>query len=73
MSKRPHLLVTVVVQHRLIKHRNLPDEPLSGLRKVLDPLAWWRNGRSWHGCAIRIMPPWSKTFVVRLRSITAGG
>ena len=36
MSKRPHLLATVVVQHRLIKHRNLPDEPLSGLTKVLD-------------------------------------
>ena len=34
MSKRPHLLATVVVQHRLIKHRNLPDEPLRACLQI---------------------------------------
>jgi hypothetical protein len=50
MSKRPHLLVTVVIQHRLIKHRNLPDEPLSGLTKVLDRSAWQLTSPSTASC-----------------------
>jgi hypothetical protein len=43
MSKRPHLLATVVVQHRLIKHRNLPDEPVGSRIQIMRVFPRYRN------------------------------